>query len=189
MPIRNPSDYVQERYDDMKNLVETILNDGVESVSVGEIAVGNVVSQLGWTDGGSNQNIPASTVTKIEWETAEREDTEIATADLSNNEIDIQSDGVYLVRSFATWASASGWSTGDSINHLLTLNGSNLAEYQNIKAGTGAQSESVTSWSASLSAGDKLSAAVYQNSGSGRELRSGANDASVRGSLIVHKLG
>jgi len=92
-----------------------------ESLSADVASIGNVVGRI-YQELGS-QTINTATVTQIEYDTTDIEDTEVVTADLTNNKITITENGKYLIKSRSQWRGSANWSLGDRIQSRIDKGG------------------------------------------------------------------
>lgn len=81
-----------------------------ESVVTDQASIGQVV---GRAESNNNQTVSTSTVTQVNLNIVNIEDTDILSVDTSNDKISVTTDGTYLIRGKLTWLGSTNWSSGD----------------------------------------------------------------------------
>ena len=94
----------------------------VDALETDQASIGNVVAKVSNEE--QDTPLPDSASTKLEWHTIEKEDAEVFSVDLDNNEIDVLQDGDYIISYSFRVSGNSSWSTGDSVVQRIFKNGS-----------------------------------------------------------------
>lgn len=115
------------------------------------------------------QTVSSATTTKIQFDTVDWEDSNLLSADLTNNRLIAEKDGVYSFSAMIEWAGATGWSNGDEIHTRIITPSPTQALAVGMKVGTGKQSGPPASHIIRLTAGQAISLNTYQNSGAGKD--------------------
>jgi len=124
---------------------------------------------------GTNQTIPDSTWTKVEWANERTADELVVDVSTADNDITVLHSGTYHIDAVVRWDSDADWSTGDRIFIGVAVNdGQNVSgepdrRFNGVKAGTATQSVSIST-TLDLSAGDNLDIRVLQESGASKDL-------------------
>lgn len=137
--------------------------DGIAppSVDTEEASITNVESVVYLS---ANQSVGNNTATKIAFDSAEDEDTDVLDADLANNVINVQVGGVYIIVGQLFWDSATGWSTGDTANINVRINGSLVNNPGHRKVSASSEGVQVVHQTY-LAAGDTIRIDAFQDSG------------------------
>lgn len=135
----------------------------------------------------ANQSIPDMTVTTVDFDTTQFEDSSVVTVDLSNNQITLDKAGTYMVSVGARWNGDSNWSDGDLIQHHVEVNGSIHTRAAGRKIGTSHQTPTPPTAILSASAGDVVTGTTFHDSGSTRELNAATDGTDTW--LAVGRLG
>jgi hypothetical protein len=75
----------------------------------------SVTQVVGRAELTSSQTINTGTITQMNLDQQDIEDSDILTVDLQNNKITITQDGTYMVKGRATWAGSANWTSGDRL--------------------------------------------------------------------------
>lgn len=144
-------------YDDIDEHEHTGVGDGGDSISPRNVSIGQAHTRLHTS---LNTDVPSATSTKVEWDTTAEEDSDVATSDLTNDEITVQQDGDYHVAGQFRWNNSANWNTGDEIRIYLKRNGTTFHQSRLVKVATTHQNVH-TERLISLSSGDALSVVAY----------------------------
>jgi hypothetical protein len=153
--------------------------ENAENVDTATADIGQVYTEMTL---GTDFSVPSNSFTQIPLDTVDNEHPDVLVADTTNNEIQVQSDGVYQVILQILWASDGGWSTGDDARPILNINGVGDTFVRNPKVGT-AEEHVQHVINDSFSSGDSIQLHADQNSGSSKT----AENAQTR--LSVARLG
>lgn len=130
----------------------------------------NQVQGVGYN--GTNQTVSSGSTTKVELASTEVEHSDVVTVDTTNNNIDVDVAGVYVVHSSVTWDNDANWTDGDSCKIQIFVNGSVVMDNSQTKNGTdfqGVQSMYMSDFAAS----DTIDTRVFQDSGSSIDIVGG----------------
>jgi hypothetical protein len=125
----------------------------------------------------SGQTVPNTTATKIAYDSVY--EGESAFWDTTNNQLDPQVDGRYLVVFTAGWNGDTNWSTGNQTRVWPFVNGSAVDDLNQYKIGTGQQQITVSTI-VELTTSDSLDIRAYQNSGSDQILQGQTDKTTVK---------
>ena len=79
-------------------------------VGVEQLSIADSTTVISLT---TNASIPSGSDTLVPMDTVETENANVLSADLSNDRINVQSNGLYLVSGTITWQTDAGWTVGD----------------------------------------------------------------------------
>lgn len=162
--------------------------ENLASVSTEVVSIGNIVCELRWSGSGDSQEIPDETMTKVEWDTIDIEDSDVIEADLDNDEVIVKGEGRYLTSAQVGWEGGS-FSTGDLIRCSIFQNGSRQSLYDGRKSGDGFESSFAPPTVLDLSESDTISVRVEQRSGDTQRLNSDSSAAPDFGIFTVVRVG
>jgi len=135
---------------------------------------------------GADQTISSGTITVVNLDSVQREDSEIFTIDTANHNIDVLVDGFFLLIAGVRWNSSADWTTGDQAFAHPFVNGSDTAnDFFGLKTGTGYEGIhfSIMKW---LTEGDTVDLRVRQDSGVDQVISGGSVERTF---LIMGRLG
>lgn len=167
---------------------------GVSSLSTEQffadvVSIGQIVGELTYDDGGSDQSIPSGTNEKMEWDSVKSENLDIVSVDAANNEITIQEDGRYSIWAHSRWRDDGGWSTGDTAHMRVYVNESRQWFTGGVKsAGTASEPFDIY-YEDNYSAEDVVAIRTFQDSGASKDVSKGSGAASQFGRFIVRRIG
>lgn len=144
-------------------------NDKVVADKPLEAKTAGISNTVGYLESTTNQTITNASVTKVEWDSV-RIDESVVSVSTTNNNIEIQETGDYLVNFYYYFESDSGWSTGDPINVRVFTNGSSESRVYHPKVSTTEQSIPITAYLPELRIGDVVDIRIFQESGSAKDL-------------------
>jgi len=150
--------------------------ENVGSLDAEQETIGNVVGAV--NNNSQNTTLSNGSETTLEWDNTEKEDSQVVTVDLANNEISVDLAGDYEVGLYYRLGSDPGWSTGDGLNVLITVNGSTkLGWFSDRKIGTSSQvMGTYVEYLEDLSANDTIAATVEQNTGADKAINAGRSN-------------
>ena len=151
-----------------------------ESVSTERTSIGQVVGDL--RNDSQNTDAPDGTRVQLEWDTVEREDSDVVDVSTSNDEITILESGVYQLLVAFRWDGDNGWSTGDESR--VEFAGDVDIRFEGRKSGTANECYQITTVS-QLDDGNSVHVEVRQNSGDTQSISA----ASVINFFQVVRLG
>lgn len=157
--------YVLPQAADSVDLQDSGEVENAENVDTATADIAQTTCILRQNSGSGGQTIPDDTDTVVEFDATSQEHTDVLSADLANDRIQVQRDGMYYISPHVLWnINAGGWSTGDGIYLKIRLNGSILEIDYKYKIGDASHRQSF-SLVRTLSSGDTVSASVEQFSG------------------------
>lgn len=157
----------------------------IESISTEEASITNVASRAALT---TNQTISTGTVTKVNLDQTEFEQSSVVSVDLTNSQLVIEQAGTYALHANVRWAGSTSWSSGDRLMLFLTENGTDSGVTQKHHSGVNEYLSIQVSSTISVPASATplpIDMRVFQNSGGGQDLLAGTD----RVYLSVGRLG
>ena len=128
-----------------------------EELSVTEVGVRTTLS--------SPQTVSSGVETKVQLDNVTRDDR--GEWDDSNYKAVIAASGTFAIGGYLEWASDSNWSTGDRIQSIVKVDGSEQLRATHRKSGTGFETLPIPqSGIVGLTEGDEVELFVFQDSGS-----------------------
>jgi hypothetical protein len=128
-----------------------------ESLSTGDLTIANIGTVLEQT---SSQTVSDTTQTQLTWDNSVYDD--LGAADVANNQIKIQEDGVYLIRAIIAFETT----ITDFNNFLILVNGNNERQFKNVGSLNNFSSPSIQR-TMSLLEGDTITVEIrFENGGS-----------------------
>jgi len=162
-------DDANSQWDFQNNPISNVDSLTSNSVNTGRAIIGEFGPTVTLS---APQTISSGTITKVQFDSIDAGDAD--SFDTANNKYVVPADGDYLVTGGVRFDSDSGWSTGDSMNAILNLNGGTLYDTNNNKTGTGEETSTIPLIRYSLTSGDEITLSVFQDSGAGKTVAGGS---------------
>lgn len=145
------------------------------AVSTEKIDIGNAAGSASLS---SNQTISSGAATKVNLDTVDIEDADAVDVQTSNNRLQLQMDGTYLLTGFVRWDGGS-FSSGDITQSLIRVNGTNVVRKLHRMGGAVDASYQATIVQ-QISSNDVVELFVFQNSGSDQTISGATTDVKLQ---------
>ena len=163
------------------------------AVNTDKASITHTSGVLKWDSGTGDgqQSISSGSVTKVRWDSADIDDTNVVDVKASSDEIDIATAGIYAISAYVRWEDSSNWSAGDTAQIRLFVNGSStrICSIEVVDGGS-VFSTVLPMVVEDLSANDTLDIRVFQSSGSTQHLSQDVGSGSPQlGRFSIKRIG
>jgi hypothetical protein len=182
--LEDNSGNVVAKWDETNTQWDFSSND-IQNVGSLDVDLSSVTEVAGRASLTTDQTVPSSTVTEVDLDSVNIEDTDIVTVDLPNNQISIAESGKYVVYGLLRFDGSNDWATGDRIQLRVNVNGAKNIESNIHHGGTNEIISTDVQRMNILNSGDTLSLSVFHTSTSDEVLFGGSSAVA----LEVRRIG